>query len=89
MDHRNIFSESFQEQHSKESHKLYSISDLVYLIFTFLVSIGKPKIDNFDAFIFVEKDILRLEIAMRYAKFMEILNAWNQLLENEAGLFLG
>jgi hypothetical protein len=57
-------------------------------IHTFSISITETKIDKANRAIIVNKQILRLEIAMNNVEFVNILNTSDDLLKDGASFFL-
>ncbi len=54
--------------------------------FSFLISVGKPKVNQFNSFIKVNKEVLRLQITMDYSQRANILDPRDDLLKKSARL---
>ena len=71
-----------------ETRRQYVAFDLYWNFkFTFLVSVGESEVDNFNSFVFIDEDVLGLEVSVGDSTFVKILDSRNNLLEKMASLF--
>lgn len=57
--------------------------------FLFSVSVGQTKVNNPDGLVIVDKQVLRLKIAMDYVEFVQVFDAADDLVEDLTGLGFG
>lgn len=56
--------------------------------FVISVSVAQAKIDHFEVQLFIQQQVLRLDISVHDAQLPEVAYGWNQLLEESASFFL-